>query len=417
MIKTIETIPLSALNSLDSESLVIRADPKGLVVYLDFDSAVVLNRHKLEESFYQIRQSSEPYDLSFSGWVGFFGYEFLAANFDIQLESPIDLEIPDGWFARPKSIIHLTANSTCIESIIPEREKEIRSILNTATICDPVESLEIKKPTQSLTCNLDFAQYQKIFEQAREAILDGETYQIKISQRFEATAQINPLHAFEKLRLSNPAPEAFLLQTPDFSIVSCSPEVVIEKHGKKISTRPIGGTYQRTNPEHDGSVIERFLSDPKEVAEHNMLVDLERNDLSALCIPGSVRIERFQEVESYSHLHHLVSTISGNLRKELRLQEILQAMLPGGSITGCPKARTMEWIDQLEPCFRGPYTGSFGTLEDSGDIHLNLIIRSLISLNAKCYIQAGGGIVVDSNPEYEYNENRIKAQALLDLLR
>ena len=417
MIKTIETIPLSALNSLDSESLVIRADPKGLVVYLDFEPAAILNRHSLQESFYQIRQSSEPYDLSFSGWVGFFGYEFLAANFDIQLESLIDLEIPDGWFARPKSIIHLTANSTCIESIIPGRENEIRSILNTATTSGPVESLVIKDSAQSLTCNLDFAQYQKIFKQAREAILDGETYQIKISQRFEAAAQINPLHAFEKLRLSNPAPEAFLLQTRDFSIVSCSPEVVIDKRDKKISTRPIGGTYQRANPEHDGSVIERFLRDPKEVAEHNMLVDLERNDLSALCTPGSVRIERFQEVESYSHLHHLVSTISGNLREELSLREILQAMLPGGSITGCPKARTMEWIDQLEPSFRGPYTGSFGILEDSGDIRLNLIIRSMISLNAKCYIQAGGGIVVDSSPEYEFNENRIKAQALLDLLR
>ena len=417
MIKTIETIPLSALNSVDSESLVIRADPKGLVVYLDFEPAAILNRHSLQESFYQIRQSSEPYDLSFSGWVGFFGYEFLAANFDIQLESLIDLEIPDGWFARPKSIIHLTANSTCIESIIPGRENEIRSILNTATTSGPVESLVIKDSAQSLTCNLDFAQYQKIFKQAREAILDGETYQIKISQRFEAAAQINPLHAFEKLRLSNPAPEAFLLQTRDFSIVSCSPEVVIDKRDKKISTRPIGGTYQRANPEHDGSVIERFLRDPKEVAEHNMLVDLERNDLSALCTPGSVRIERFQEVESYSHLHHLVSTISGNLREELSLREILQAMLPGGSITGCPKARTMEWIDQLEPSFRGPYTGSFGILEDSGDIRLNLIIRSMISLNAKCYIQAGGGIVVDSSPEYEFNENRIKAQALLDLLR
>ena len=417
MIKTREAIPLSALDSLGSENLVIRPDPKGLVVYLDFDPAVILNRHKLQESFEQIRLAPEPSDLSFSGWVGFFGYEFLAANFNIPLQSAIDLTLPDGWFARPNSILHLTKDSTSIESLIPEREKEIRSILNTATNSDSVESLEMKEPTQSLTCNLDFAQYQKIFEQAREAILDGETYQIKISQRFEATAQINPLHAFEKLRLSNPAPEAFLLQTPDFSIVSCSPEVVIEKHGKKISTRPIGGTYQRANPVHDGSVIERFLRDPKEVAEHNMLVDLERNDLSALCIAGSVRIERFQEVESYSHLHHLVSTISGNLREELSLQEILQGMLPGGSITGCPKARTMEWIDQLEPCFRGPYTGSFGTLEDSGDIRLNLIIRSMISTNAKCYIQAGGGIVVDSNPEYEYNENRIKAQALLDLLR
>ena len=164
-------------------------------------------------------------------------------------------------------------------------------------------------------------------------------------------------------------------------------------------------------------MIERFLSDSKEVSEHNMLVDLERNDLSALCTPGTVRIERFREVETYAHLHHLVSTISGKLRAELGLREILQGMLPGGSITGCPKIRTMEWIDRLEPCFRGPYTGSFGTLADNGDLRLNLIIRAMLVLDDKCYTQAGGGIVVDSTPSYESKENRIKAQALLDLLQ
>ena len=199
--------------------------------------------------------------------------------------------------------------------------------------------------------------------------------------------------------------------------MSCSPEVVIDKVGQRITTRPIGGTYERSTTKQDPSVIERFLSDPKEVSEHNMLVDLERNDLSVLCIPGTVRIERFREVETYAHLHHLVSTISGELRPELGLREILRAMLPGGSITGCPKIRTMEWIDRLEPCFRGPYTGSFGTLADNGDLRLNLIIRAMLVLKDKCYTQAGGGIVVDSTPGYEFKENRIKAQALLDLLQ
>ena len=143
---------------------------------------------------------------------------------------------------------------------------------------------------------------------------------------------------------------------------------------------------------------------------------LKRNDLSTVCIPSSVRLTRFREVETYAHLHHLVSTIEGTLKQDVKLTEILSAMLPGGSITGCPKFRTMEWIDQLEPCFRGPYTGSFGLISDCGDLSLNLIIRSMLILENYCYTQAGGGIVIDSKPEYEYRENKLKAKALLDLL-
>ena len=189
---------------------------------------------------------------------------------------------------------------------------------------------------------------------------------------------------------------------------------MIHRKGNHIKTRPIGGTYGRN--ENDCSVIERFLQDPKEVAEHNMLVDLERNDLSSVCVPGSVQLTRFREVETYAHLHHLVSTLEGTLKVDAGLNEILSAMLPGGSITGCPKIRTMEWIDKLEPCFRGPYTGSFGIISDQGDISLNLIIRSMLILDDSCYTQAGGGIVINSTPEYEYQENNLKARALLDLL-
>ena len=415
MIEFPHPVQIESLASLKCENLAIRSNASdGFTVFLDFRERSYLFSSSMEKSLSLLQSDSPPNGLSFSGWVGFFGYEFLAANLGLSLKAKRDLEVPDGWFGRPETILRLSSQGTSIESHEPSREKEIESLLIHSL---SEETAELSFPGKSLGCNLDFERYERIFAQAQQAILDGETYQIKISQRFEAESKVDPLRAFAKLHQANPAPESFLLQTPDFSLVSCSPEVVIDKVGQRITTRPIGGTYERSTTKQDPSVIERFLSDPKEVSEHNMLVDLERNDLSALCIPGTVRIERFREVETYAHLHHLVSTISGELRPELGLREILRAMLPGGSITGCPKIRTMEWIDRLEPCFRGPYTGSFGTLADNGDLRLNLIIRAMLVLKDKCYTQAGGGIVVDSTPGYEFKENRIKAQALLDLLQ
>ena len=406
-------IPIERLSGLQVNPLVIRAVPDGWVAYLDFTETFEPSASNTENgmAYFTEVHTALP-ELSFQGWIGFFGYEFLAAHFGLQLHANRDLHVPDGWFGRPSTLIHIGRSGTQVESTDPAREREICDTLSSIGNPNLPSFLATKRK-----CNLDFPQYEKLFHQAREAILDGETYQIKISQRFEAEAQIDPLLAFAKLCQSNPAPEAFLLQTPDFSIVSCSPEVVIEKTGDEIITRPIGGTYARESSTSDRSVIERFLGDAKEVSEHNMLVDLERNDLSSLCLPGTVRLERFREVETYSHLHHLVSTIRGKLRPGTGLSQILRGMLPGGSITGCPKARTMEWIDRLEPCFRGPYTGSFGTIEDGGNIHLNLIIRSMLVLGNQCYTQAGGGIVVGSTPEYEFRENQIKAQALLDLLQ
>ncbi len=415
MIEFPHPVPIESLASLKCENLAIRSNASdGFMVFLDFRERSRLSSSSTEKSLSLLQSHSPPNGLSFSGWVGFFGYEFLAANLGLSLKAKRDLEVPDGWFGRPETILRISSQGTSIESREPTREKEIESLLIHSL---SEETAEISFPGKSLGCNLDFERYERIFAQAQQAILDGETYQIKISQRFEAESKVDPLRAFAKLHQANPAPESFLLQTPDFSLVSCSPEVVIDKVGQRITTRPIGGTYERSTTKQDPSVIERFLSDPKEVSEHNMLVDLERNDLSALCIPGTVRIERFREVETYAHLHHLVSTISGELRPDLGLREILRAMLPGGSITGCPKIRTMEWIDRLEPCFRGPYTGSFGTLADNGDLRLNLIIRAMLVLKDKCYTQAGGGIVVDSTLGYEFKENRIKAQALLDLLQ
>ena len=410
----IQPISIGALDNLSACPLAIRAEPDGgYLAYLDFIEIFEPDCRRTDIAFRKLAPGKPSEKLSFSGWIGFFGYEFLAAHLGLSLQANRDLTIPDGWFGRPQTIIRIDTHSTLVESVIPGRIREISDLLEKP---HPNKSSHVTVASKHIACNLGFEEYRKVFLQAREAILDGETYQIKISQRFEAHTQIDPILAFERLCLTNPAPEAFLLLTQGFSILSCSPETVIERKGDRITTRPIGGTYQRPDSSSDGSVIESFLKDPKEVAEHNMLVDLERNDLSAICKTGSVSIDRFREVESYAHLHHLVSTISGILKEGIELPGLLKSMLPGGSITGCPKIRTMEWIDRLEPCFRGPYTGSFGSISDDGELRLNLIIRSMLVCNDRCYAQAGGGIVVDSTPEYEYNENKIKAQALLELL-
>ncbi len=410
--KEIEVLDaLASLSHLDGSLMVGTDGGGGYVAYLDFIETLTLDSTHSSEQIGKLAEAVSPSGLSFSGWVGFFGYEFLANHAGIHLRAHRDISVPEGFFGRPQTILRLRESLLSIESTLPDREEELA-----ASLVDPVAPKPLANSVE-IICNLSFEDYEKVFATAREAILDGETYQIKISQRHEARISIDPIDAFRRLHAANPSPEAFLVRQPDFAIVSCSPETVIDKTGDEIVTRPIGGTHERRSGIGDSEAIARFLGDPKEVAEHNMLVDLERNDLSAVCESGSVRIARFREVETYAHLFHLVSTIEGRLRSDCDLADILRSMLPGGTVTGCPKIRTIEIIDSLEPCFRGPYTGSFGTIGDDGSIRLNLIIRALLILEDRCFAQAGGGIVVDSSPEYEYNENGVKARALLDLLR
>jgi anthranilate/para-aminobenzoate synthase component I len=413
--KTVSMDPLSGLAALETPWILRRdASGSGYEAFLDFDEILELDADRPEESLNELLAPRESSGLTFSGWAGFFSYEFLCGLAELKCLAKRDLEVPDGWFGRPGTIIRFGLNQMEIEAASTKRARELEEIL------EPVPDRDEDRFTSGLpepTCNLDFETYRRIFLEAREEILDGNVYQIKISQRFETKAEVDPLFAFRKLAAANPSPESFLLQTENFSIVSCSPETVLTKKGDRLVTRPIGGTYERRSGESIGETIECFLGDVKELREHNMLVDLERNDLSTVCLPGSVTIQRFREVETYAHLHHLVSTIEGRIRPDTTLPEILKAMLPGGTITGCPKVRAMELIDSLEPCFRGPYTGSFGTIEDNHDLRLNLIIRAIVMTEGRNFAQAGGGIVVDSTPEYERNENQIKAQALLDALR
>ena len=414
-VETASVDPLARLTALEAP-WALRREPDGTghLAFLDFDETFELEVERPDDSLRALLEPRRSSGLSFSGWVGFFSYEFLAGLAGLKCRAKRDLAVPGGWFGRPRTLIRINSERFEVESDSPDRVAELERLLG----CD--EEFTKKAPFGDLpepTCNLDIEAYRRIFLQAREEILDGNVYQIKISQRYETETCIDPLLVFRKLEATNPSPESFLLHTDQFAVVSCSPETVLLKKGERLMTRPIGGTYERHQRQAGEEAIDAFLGDVKELREHNMLVDLERNDLSTVCLPGSVKIQRFREVETYSHLHHLVSTIEGRLRPDVDLPEILRAMLPGGTITGCPKFRAMELIDAFEPCFRGPYTGSFGTLEDNGDLRLNLIIRAIVMAGGRCYAQAGGGIVVDSTPEYERNENQIKAQALLDALR
>ena len=385
-----------------------------ITLFCDFGEPVILDPDDAVTGLARLLEGAAPATpLSFSGWVGFFGYEFLASHMGLRLTAPRDIELPGGLFARPQTIARLHGDRLQVESLIPGRVEAFALPGNRDSMGVP-EPQTPRHP--EIRCNLDVTAYERIFAKAREEILRGNTYQIKISLRYETDSAPDPVSSFVRLWKSNPAPESFLLRWDAFALVSCSPESVITRRGDLIRTRPIGGTWPRASTDTQ-ETLQRFAHDPKETAEHNMIVDLERNDLSRVCRSGSVRIEALRALETYEHLHHLVTSIAGELRTGVGSAEILAAMLPGGSITGCPKYRTMELIDQMEPVFRGPYTGSFGRLHDNGDLDLNLIIRTMVCAGGRAYVQAGGGIVIDSTPAYEYRENRMKAEALLQLLQ
>jgi len=262
--------------------------------------------------------------------------------------------------------------------------------------------------------------------QCQEFIRAGDIYQANLSHRFTVQWNESRLSSdrqaasalYRRLKAVNPSPFSALLQLDAFSLVGCSPERLIRLAGRYADTRPIAGTRRRgINAVDDRRLAEELLTDTKERAEHLMLVDLERNDLGRVCRYGSVRTNDLMTIERYSHVNHIVSNVSGELRDGIDGLDLVEAVFPGGTITGVPKIRCMEIIEQLEPVRRGPYTGSLGYMSWSGDLDLNIIIRTLVMADSCSYLQVGAGIVADSNPLREYEETLLKAQAVMKALR
>lgn len=259
---------------------------------------------------------------------------------------------------------------------------------------------------------------QQAFEEAvgriQNYIRQGDVFQVNLSLRQEQELVSEPERIYEWLRMLNPSPYMGLLRSPGFSLVSASPELLVKRQGDLIGARPIAGTRRRgLSPEEDQAMAEELLSSEKERAEHVMLVDLERNDIGKVAAYGTVSVPELMTIEHYSHVMHLVSQVEGRLAEDKGVYDVIAALFPGGTITGAPKVRTMEIIEELEPVRRGPYTGSMGWIDYGGNLELNIIIRTLVVSEGLGMIQTGAGVVIDSDPYREYRECHNKAKAIV----
>ena len=273
-----------------------------------------------------------------------------------------------------------------------------------------------------LCSNFSEEGYREAVARAIEYIYAGDIYQVNLSQRFEVPYSGDAFDLYARLRRTNAAPYCACLRYPHFEVLSSSPERFLKVDGRNVETRPIKGTRPRgTDPESDGRLREELASSEKDHAELAMIVDLERNDLGRVCEPGTVKVARHAEIEEYARVFHLVSTVRGVLSEGAAgaaggVSALLRATFPGGSVTGAPKIRAMEIIDELEPTERSVYTGALGYVSDVGTADLEIVIRTMIAAHGKLYLQVGGGVVADSDPELERLETLHKAQALFEAL-
>lgn len=266
----------------------------------------------------------------------------------------------------------------------------------------------------------DAKQFQQAVIEAKGLIRSGDIYQANLSRQYRVklAADITPAGLFARLRQANPAPFSALMQVADFAVVSSSPERLLSIKDQVIETRPIAGTRPRgKDPISDAALIKELLDTPKEQAEHIMLIDLERNDIGKVCVIGSVEVNELMVVESYQHVHHIVSNIRGILQPQVTVVDAIKALFPGGTITGCPKIRCMEVIHQIEQRDRGCYTGSLGYINHNGQVDLNILIRTVGVVGLNAHFNAGAGIVHDSDPIAELAETRHKAQGMINALQ
>ncbi|MBS4220349.1 aminodeoxychorismate synthase component I [Bacillus sp. FJAT-49711] len=274
-------------------------------------------------------------------------------------------------------------------------------------------SREGKIGNKELQVSLSKDEYVNAVEKVQHYISEGDIFQANLTVRQSMELTIDPIEIYNELRTLNPSPYMGYMHTPGFQIVSGSPELLIKKDGAMVSTRPIAGTRPRgVDDEDDSRLANELIENEKENAEHIMLVDLERNDLGRVCEYGSVKVDELMTVEKYSHVMHIVSLVSGKLSHDKSAYDLIEAVFPGGTITGAPKIRTLEIIEELEPVKRGVYTGSLGWIGFNNDVNLNIVIRTMLVKEGMCHVQAGAGIVIDSDPKAEYEESLKKATAL-----
>ncbi|HKE48023.1 MAG TPA: aminodeoxychorismate synthase component I [Rhodanobacteraceae bacterium] len=346
------------------------------------------------------------------GWLLYLGYE-LAGQIEPRLR------LPPAPGALPVALA-----LRCPAAVIVDHERAMTMLLAEAgreALLDAMAAdLDTPAPVpvpSALSVDEDPPQgFLDGVERIHEYLRAGDVFQVSLSREWRVRGANTPAAVYARLRAANPAPFAGLLQHDGWAIASSSPERLIEVRGDLAQTRPIAGTRARIAGDDDAARVRELVGHPKERAEHVMLIDLERNDLGRVCAPGSVEVDELMTVESYAHVHHIVSNVRGRLRPDATPGDIVRAVFPGGTITGCPKVRCMEIIAELEGVGRGAYTGSLGYLNRDGDLDLNILIRTLSIERDMIRLRAGAGIVADSIAERELDETRAKAKGLLHAL-
>lgn len=377
--------------NLSAKPYVIYKTSKGFDLFTDFSKKIILSNNNVN-NFLKINFSNKKKIKKTDLYIGFFGYEILNYLIGIKFPKQKTNFFPKGIFYKPETLISLSEN---LSFKSPSKEKK----------------------SKQFKININRKNYTKIFNKFKKKIKQGETYQIKICTKYKNKSKIDPLDFFCRLSKSNLAPEAFMIKDKNYSVISCSPETLIEKKGRSIITKPIAGTLKKNASLNKSKALQYFRKNIKETKEHNMIVDMERSDLSRICVPGSVKIKKEKTIEEYKDLFHYVSLIKGKLSEKVKTIDIVKSMMPGGSVIGCPKVSTLNLLNNQEKENRNIYTGSFGYIKFNGDMKFNIIIRSILNYKNISEISVASGVVIDSNANHEFNENFIKAKALIDLFK
>jgi len=364
------------------------------------------------------------------GAVGYFGYDLVRTVERLPAVPPDDLGVPDLLCMVTGPVVvfdHLlrTLTVTVPCPVDPDEDVEPAYWRTVAVMADLKGRLAgpLPRPGRAagaegvhlgqVVSNTTRADYERAVERCREYIFAGDAFQVVPSQRFSAEVDLDPFALYRGLRAVNPSPYMFFLEFEDVTLVGASPETLVRVEGGVVHTRPIAGTRPRgATEEEDRRLAEELLADPKERAEHVMLVDLGRNDLGRVCRIGSVRVEELMSVHHYSHVMHIESSVVGELDAGRRACDALRATFPAGTLSGAPKVRAMEIIDEMETTKRGPYGGAVGYLAHDGDLDTAITIRTLVCRDGRVHVQAGAGIVADSVPSTEYEETQNKAAGM-----
>lgn len=364
------------------------------------------------------------------GAVGYLGYDIVKTFENLPSRRKEHLDLPDFAFLLTETLLIFDNVSQKIKVVANAHvkstsDRDIRAAYRQATgrieamigrIRRPLKRVKPKRRRSPIrfTANMNKADFEKMVSRAQEYIKAGDIFQCVLSQRWETNLQAPPFQLYRALRVVNPSPYMYYLRIAGVELVGSSPEILVRCEEGQVSVRPIAGTRRRgTTMEEDVELERRLLADAKERAEHIMLVDLGRNDIGRVAEQGSVRVESLMNVERYSHVMHIVSNVTGKLGATKTVYDVLKASFPAGTVSGAPKIRAMEIIEELEPTKRGPYAGAVGYISFSGNMDMCINIRTVVVSRHRAFIQAGAGIVADSNPEHEYEETCNKSRAMM----